>query len=119
MFRETLQKMIDRLDGPGGAAGILMGFDGIAVDTYARPGSADVQVISMELTHIIGEIRRAAHGAQLGGLRELQVKTDKLTVLIHVVTDNYFLVLGIPADGNLGKARYVLRLFSPQIRAGL
>lgn len=119
MFRDSIQKMVDRLDGGGGAAGILMGFDGIAVDSYARPGAVDVQTIGMELAHIVGQIRRSAHGAQMGGLREMEVKTDKLAILIRVVTDGYFLVFGVPPDGNLGKARHLLRLLSPEIRAEL
>lgn len=119
MFRQTIQKMIDRLDPGGGAAGILMGMDGISVDSYARPGTMDVQTISMEVAHVIGQLRRAALGAQLGGLQEVEVKTDKLAVLIRMVTDEYFLVFGVPPDGNLGKARYLLRLLAPQIRAEL
>ncbi|MBC8131665.1 MAG: hypothetical protein H7X95_01685 [Deltaproteobacteria bacterium] len=119
MFRESIQKMIDRLDPVGGAAGILMGFDGISVDSYARPGTMDVQTISMELAHIIGQVRRSAHGSQMGGLREVEVKTEKLAVLIRLVTDEYFLVFGVHPDSNLGKARYLLRLLAPQIRAEL
>ena len=119
MFRENIQKMIDRLDSPSGAAGVLMGFDGIAVDSYARPGAVDVQTLSMELTHVIGQIRRSAQGAHLGGLREMQIGTEKLAMLIRLVSDDYFLVFGVPPDGNLGKARYLLRLLAPQIRAEL
>lgn len=119
MFRESIQKMIERLDPAGGAAGILMGFDGISVDSYARPGSPDVHTISMELTHIIAQVRRAAQGAQMGGLRDVEIKTDKLAVLIQLVTEDYFLVIGVPPDSNLGKARYLLRLLTPQIRADL
>jgi predicted regulator of Ras-like GTPase activity (Roadblock/LC7/MglB family) len=119
MFRERIQKMVDRLDGTGGAAGLLMGLDGISVDSYAQPGSADVQTISMELAHVIGALRRSAHGAHLGGLRELEVRTDKLALLIRLVTDEYFLAFGVAPDGNLGKARYLLRLLAPQIRAEL
>lgn len=119
MFRETIQKMVDGLGAPDGAAGLLMGFDGIAVDSYARPGAADVHRIGMELAHIISAVRRTAGGAQIGGLREMQVKTDKVAVLIHLVSDDYFLVFGVPPDGNVGKARYLLRLSVPQIRAEL
>ncbi len=119
MFRETIQKMVDGLGPPDGAAGLLMGFDGIAVDSYARPGAADVQRIGMELAHIIAEIRRSAGGAQIGGLCEMQVKTDKVAVLIHIVTEDYFLIFGLPSDGNVGKARYLMRLSVPRIRAEL
>jgi predicted regulator of Ras-like GTPase activity (Roadblock/LC7/MglB family) len=119
MFRDTIQKTIDRLEGTGGAAGVLMGFDGIAVDSYVRPGLADVQTIAAELTHIVAEIRRSVSGAGVGALTEMTVRTDKLAVLIQLVTKDYFLVLGVPPDGNVGKARYLLRLLAPQIRAEL
>ena len=119
MFRETIQKMLDRLDSPGGAAGILMGFDGIAVDSYVRPGGVDVQTVCMELAHVIAQIRRTANSAHIGALREMRVKTDKVAMLIQMVTDDYFLVFGVPPDGNLGKARYLLRMLAPQIRAQL
>jgi predicted regulator of Ras-like GTPase activity (Roadblock/LC7/MglB family) len=119
MFRESLQKIVDRLDGAGGAAGVLMGFDGIAVESYGRAGLPDVQTISMEMTHIVAAIRRSAQGARIGGLSEMQVKTDRLALLIQLVSDDYFLVLGVPPDGNLGKARYLLRLLAPEIRSQL
>ncbi len=118
MFRDSIQKMVDRLD-PGGAAGILMGFDGIAVDSFSRPGTIDVQTVSMELAHVVAQLRRSAQGAHLGGLREMEVRTDKLALLIRLVTDDYFLVFGVSPDSNLGKARYLLRLLSPLIRADL
>ena len=119
MFRDSIQKTVERLDGAGGAAGILMGFDGIAVDSYARPGSVDVQVVSAELAHVIAEVRRTANGAGIGALQEMSMRTDKLAVLIQLVTRDYFLALGIPSDGNLGKARYLLRMLAPEIRAQL
>jgi hypothetical protein len=46
MFRDSSKKMRDsrknlsaRLDPSSGAAGVLMGFDGIPVGSYVRPGS--------------------------------------------------------------------------------
>lgn len=120
MFRQSIQKMVDRLgDADGGAAGILMGMDGIAVDSYSRPGSADVQTVSMELAHIIAQIRRSTQTMGAGALSEMTVRTDKLTLVVRLVTEEYFLAFGLPAQGNLGKARYLLRLLAPQIRAEL
>lgn len=119
MFRESIQKMIDRLDPPGGATGILMGFDGIAVESCARPGVLDVQTMALELAHVISQVRRAANSARLGALAEMQILTEKLSVLIRLVSDDYFLVLGLGPECNVGKARYLLRLAAPEIRAAL
>jgi predicted regulator of Ras-like GTPase activity (Roadblock/LC7/MglB family) len=119
MFRDSLHTMIDRLDPKGGAAGLLMGFDGIAVESYESPGVAGMSTVSAELAHLIAQIRRSLRGAGIGGLGDMTLRTEKLAVLIEILTENYFLALGLPPDANLGKARYLLRLLGPQLRPQL
>jgi predicted regulator of Ras-like GTPase activity (Roadblock/LC7/MglB family) len=118
MFRENIQKMVERVD--GGVAGILMGFDGISVEAYARPGgSTDIQTVGMELAHVISQVRRATTALEVGGLREVMVRAEKLTVLVHVLNTEYFVACAIRPDANSGKARYLLRLLAPQIQSEL
>lgn len=119
MFRESIQKMVDRVE--GGLAGILMGYDGIAVESYTRPGApgTDIQTVGMELSHIIVQVRKAAEMLEAGGMREMTVKMDTLTVVIQPLNDEYFLACAIAPDGNFGKARYLARTLGPQIRAEL
>ena len=119
MFRDSIQKTIERLDPRGGAAGILMGFDGIAVDSFAAPGASDIQTIGMEMAHLITQMRRSTERVELGGLQEMTLRTESLAVLVQVVSREYFLALGIPPEANQGKARYLLRVLAPQIRAEL
>jgi predicted regulator of Ras-like GTPase activity (Roadblock/LC7/MglB family) len=118
MFRENIQKMVERVD--GGVAGILMGFDGISVEAYARPdGSTDIQTVGMELAHVISQVRKATTALEVGGLREVMVRSEKLTVLVHVLNTEYFVACAIRPDANSGKARYLLRLLAPQIQSEL
>ena len=139
MFRDNIQKLVDRLE--GGVGGVLMGFDGITVDSYVRDGVAtavaDIQTIGLELAHFIGQARRTAQSLDFGSLRELTFRTDKLTVLMHVLNKEYFVACAFRADpdpaqadgpapgtaamqgGRLGKARYLMRLAIPQIEAQL
>ncbi len=118
MFRESLQKMVDRVD--GGIAGILMGFDGISVDSYTRTdGAADIQTVGMELAHVISQIRRAAEALEVGGLREMTMRAENLTVVVHVLNEEYFVACALRPQGNFGKARYLLRLLVPQIQSEL
>jgi predicted regulator of Ras-like GTPase activity (Roadblock/LC7/MglB family) len=118
MFRENLQKMIDRVD--GGVAGILMGFDGISVDAYARAGtSPDIQTVGMELAHVISQVRRATQALEVGGLREVMVRAENLVVLVHVLNNDYFVACAVRPEANTGKARYLLRLMAPQIQSEL
>ncbi len=119
MFRENLQRMVDRL--AGGVAGILMGFDGISVDSYTREdeGGIDIQTIGMELAHAVGQVRKAADQLDVGRLNELTLRADKLVVLLYLLNDEYFIACAIKPEANFGKARYLMRLLAPQIRAEL
>jgi predicted regulator of Ras-like GTPase activity (Roadblock/LC7/MglB family) len=121
MFREHIQKMIDRLD--GGIAGVLMGFDGISVDSYARAGYGgalpDVQTLAMEFAHMISQARRTVQSLDAGALLEFTVRTDSITLVVHVLTQEYFLACAMLPAANLGKARYLLKVTSPQLQAEL
>jgi predicted regulator of Ras-like GTPase activity (Roadblock/LC7/MglB family) len=119
MFRDSLQAMVDRLS--GGVAGILMGFDGISVDAYTKPGeqAIDIQTVGMELAHVVSQMRKAAEQLESGPLREVTVKADKLTVLISLINEEYFVACAIKPEASFGKARYLMRLLAPQIQADL
>jgi predicted regulator of Ras-like GTPase activity (Roadblock/LC7/MglB family) len=119
MFRDSLQGMVERLG--GGVAGILMGFDGIAVDAYTKSGEEglDIQTVGMELSHALVQMRKATEQLEVGHLRELTLKADKLVVLIYLITDEYFVACAVKPEANFGKARYLMRLLAPQIQAEL
>lgn len=127
MFRDSLQGMVDRLQ--GGVAGILMGFDGIAVDAYTKPNEAgdgeegdaalDIQTVGMELAHAVGALRKAAEQLEVGQLGELTLKADKLVVFVHLVNDEYFIACAVKPEASFGKARYLMRLLAPKIQAEL
>jgi len=119
MFRDSLQGMVDRL--AGGMAGILMGFDGIAVDSYTKPGeeSLDMQTVGMELSHAVAQMRKAIEQLEVGSLREMTLKAKDLVILVYLLTDEYFVACAVKPEANFGKARYLMRLLAPQIQAEL
>jgi predicted regulator of Ras-like GTPase activity (Roadblock/LC7/MglB family) len=125
MFRESLQRMVDRLS--GGVAGILMGFDGISVESYAKDGEDgedgqggfDIQVVGMELAHAVAQMRKAVERLEVGLLNELTLKADKVVVLVYLLNDEYFVACAVKPEANIGKARYLMRLLAPQIQAEL
>jgi predicted regulator of Ras-like GTPase activity (Roadblock/LC7/MglB family) len=127
MFRESLQRMVDRLS--GGVAGILIGFDGISVESYTKEGKEaeegeegaglDIQVAGMELAHAVAQMRKAVERLDVGGLGELTLKADKLVVLVYVLSDEYFVACAVKPEANFGKARYLMRLLVPQLQAEL
>jgi predicted regulator of Ras-like GTPase activity (Roadblock/LC7/MglB family) len=116
MFRETLQQMVDGVE--GGVAGLLMGFDGIAVDSYTRSAaSLDIQTIGMELSPVLKQARRAAEILEVGDLAEMTLRTGEVVLLIRAISEDYFLALALSKEGNFGKGRYLARLAAPKMRA--
>lgn len=121
MFRESIQRLVNRLD--GGVGGVVMGFDGIAIETYVRDGQAgqvaDIHLVAMEFGHLVGQARGAAERCELGAVREVTIRTDKLVVVMLLLTGEYFVACGLVPSGNVGRARYLVKLAAPRIRAEL
>ncbi len=118
MFQENLNRLVSETD--GGVAGLLMGFDGIAVDSFIAQGSGiDINTVGMEFSFILTQVRKAAEILEVGAVQELVIRTEKLTVLMRVVSTEYFLALAMGPDGNFGKGRYLLRLAVPRLAAEL
>jgi predicted regulator of Ras-like GTPase activity (Roadblock/LC7/MglB family) len=121
MFRENIQKLIDRLE--GGIAGVLMGFDGMAVDSYAKSGFGDslpdIQTLSAEFAHLVSQARRTVQSVDAGALAEVTIRTDTVTLVITVLTQEYFLACAMLPAAPVGKARYLVKVAAPKLRQEL
>jgi predicted regulator of Ras-like GTPase activity (Roadblock/LC7/MglB family) len=109
MFKEMLESMIERTEGSLGA--LIMGTDGIAVEKVLGEAGAEanLDVAAAEFTSLVRNAQRAGNDTGLGGLRELVVSLESAILLIRVLTKDYFVVLAIRAEGNLGRGRFELR----------
>lgn len=114
MFKEILQDLVERTD--GGVAGLLMASDGIAIDQYIRAeGSFDIEAVGMEYSVVLKGIQRAAEMLDTGATNEVSVKTERLTTVVRMLSDEYFVAMTLEPGGNVGKARYLLRASAPQL----
>lgn len=114
MFKEILQDLVDRTD--GGVAGLLMASDGIAIDQYATgDGPFDIESVGMEYSVVLKGVQRAGEMLDTGSTNEVSVQTERLTTVVRMLTDEYFVALAIAPGGNVGKARYLLRVKAPEI----
>jgi predicted regulator of Ras-like GTPase activity (Roadblock/LC7/MglB family) len=119
-FRESIEKLLERID--GGVSCLLMGFDGITVDMCqksAAAGGPDIQTLSMEFAHLIAQARRTLQSVDAGTLEEFTLRTDRLTLVVRPLNAEYFLACAILPSGSLGRARYLMRLTAPGLRADL
>jgi predicted regulator of Ras-like GTPase activity (Roadblock/LC7/MglB family) len=121
-FREHIRNLVERLD--GGVAAVLMGFDGISIDSYAKSQASlrtlpDIQTLAMEFAHLISQTRRTLQSLDAGALEEFTLRAEALTLVVRVLTPEYFLACAILPGANLGKTRYLMRLSAPALTADL
>ncbi len=119
-FQSLLRSIVD---GCGGGIGVaLMGNDGIPIDQAladsdaARTLEEEFGAAGVEFGRILEEIRKASDALGGGDVRETVVSLERFSLIFHGVDEDYFLVLALLPDGNLGKARYLLRRHLPAIR---
>lgn len=118
MFKEILKDVVDNTD--GGVASLLMGFDGIPVDQYVREGEGfDVESVGMEYSVILKNIRNAAQMLEAGDAKEVSVQAERVTTVIRLLNDEYFIAIALRPSGNLGKARFLLRTRGTKLLADL
>ncbi|MGE0323658.1 MAG: hypothetical protein AB7K71_22925 [Polyangiaceae bacterium] len=114
MFREALEGVVEGTD--GGLAGVLMDFEGIALETYVKPeASMDIEAIGAEVSVVVKAIQRATEMLDAGDTKEVSFKSERMVTLIRVVNEMYFLALTMKPDGNFGKGRFMLRTTAPRL----
>ena len=109
MFKDLLESIIERTEGSLGA--LIMGTDGIAVEKVLGEAGVDanLDVAAAEFTSLVRNAQRAGTDTGLGGLRELVISLEKAVTPTFDDYPDYFVVLAMSSQGNLGRARFELR----------
>ena len=117
-FREHLEQVCRGVN--GAVACSLMGVDGIEVETHMQEGGdVDVKSLLVEYSGVLRSAREAAEAHEAGGVDELAISTEKLQAVVRSVTPEYFMVVALVPGANVGKARYLLRVTAPKLKAEL
>ena len=109
MFKEALQTIVERTDGSLGA--LIMGADGLSVEKFFNEEgyAANLDVAAAEFTSLVRSAMRSGNDLALGDLRELMVALGNVTFVMRLFSQDYFVVLAMKPEGNLGRARYEFR----------
>ncbi len=127
-FSEELDELLAKVD--GALVCSVMGFDGIAIESRkaevregvappAGPSEEELATLFIEYGMIFGRLKEAAQALQLGGIEEVSISSERLTIVARFLTSEFFLVLAFVPSANFGKARYLMKLAVPNLRAEL
>ena len=125
-FETILRTIVEGCGGGIGAA--LMGNDGIPIEEFTASRAAnspsareldqpvEVGIAGVEFGRILTDIRRASDALGGGSLEETIIRVKGFMLVFQPIDDENFLVLALERDGNLGKARYLIRRHVHAIR---
>lgn len=114
-FETILREIVENCNGSLGIA--LMGTDGIPIaqiEAPPQPGcesflEEDIGTAGVEFASILAEIHKASDALGGGAVTETVVTLARFSLLFRQVDEDTLLVLALAPDGNLGKARYLMR----------
>jgi predicted regulator of Ras-like GTPase activity (Roadblock/LC7/MglB family) len=108
-FREHIQRIVQST--PGAVACTIMGFDGIAIDTFEQgAGDVDIPNLLVEFSAAAQQLRRNAAQSQAGSFVEMLVTSQHLSAILRPLNEEYFLAVVLKPSALTGKARYLMRL---------
>lgn len=110
MFKKSLQNIIEHTDGSLGV--LIMGTDGIAVEKVMASDVDNSKLddaTAAEFTSLIKNAQRTGGDLNLGTLNELVIACQETNIIIRLLSKDYFIVLALKSDGNIGRGRYELR----------
>ena len=112
-FAAMLHEIVEGCSGVIGAA--LMGNDGVPIeevmseDAWQSGHGEEIGNAGVEFGRILDEIRKASDAMAAGAVHETVIVLARFTLIFRSVDAETFLVVILGPDGNLGKARYLMR----------
>jgi predicted regulator of Ras-like GTPase activity (Roadblock/LC7/MglB family) len=107
MLRERLKEIASRLDGVCAMA--LVGPDGIPVETLVSDPRLDTEMLCAELVALVRAMEENHRELAIGTLRGLDIAAERYRVSIYGVGGGFCLLLAMPAEQPIGRARFELR----------
>lgn len=110
VFQDTLRRIAERVEGTQAVS--LIGVDGIAIDSYRARNAPALEAVAAELGAFVkSSIRPKAEKteSEAGSVQQLAMVTEGSIAILSRVTEEYYLLLLLSRDGNMGRGRFELR----------
>ena len=117
MFQERLNELADRVEGALSVS--LVGRDGLVVQSVQKGESPSQELMAAEIPERIRVLERQVPELSAESLRQLTVTSDRYTIMLSSMSDEYFMLLVLEAGASPGTAGYELRKAALQMRDDL
>jgi predicted regulator of Ras-like GTPase activity (Roadblock/LC7/MglB family) len=113
---DILNEALDAI--PGARFAGVVGTDGLSVEMVFedQDDGFDIGLAELELGALAAGATAASLRLGTGRVQDMLVETEGMAYLGSIVSPGYFAVLGLPADANLGRARFVVQQIVARIK---
>jgi predicted regulator of Ras-like GTPase activity (Roadblock/LC7/MglB family) len=110
IFADLLKQIVTKVDGAIGA--LIMGLDGIAIEQQivdAERHDNRLSMIAAAYATLLRNSMRTSSDVGVGPLQEMSVISGNMMLVIKLINPEYFLLVALEHNGNIGRARFELR----------
>lgn len=107
VFRDTLQRIARRVEGTRAVS--IVGLDGIPIDFYLPAQAVSVEDVAAELGAFVKRLESPRTQIDFGRIGEMAIVAERSVAILSRITPEYYLLLLLPADGNVGRGRWELK----------
>ncbi len=118
-FDQTLRQLVQNTE--GAMACILMGQDGLPIGSFQLDdySSFDANNFGIEFSGILNQLVQMARQTHFDIPIDLILRSREHVAIFHLITEDYFVLLLLSAEGNVGKGAYLLRTLAPSLKQEL
>lgn len=99
----------------GAKAILIMGYDGIVVESASKDQDEHFQDLTIELGQIVKTIGELSKNSNVGQFSEMVLQFDQAKVLLRSIHQDYFLALLLAKEENIGKSQFAIQRILPDL----
>ena len=116
-FKDLLTALLDRID--GSTAAFFCGTDGIGVENVTYSQDVETAVTEVEVATALKVITDVSGNLDFGLVSSVIIETQKTTIVVEKIQNDYFLCVLLKKDANLGRGRLELKKLAAKINREL
>ncbi len=107
MFEQVLRDIASKIE--DARCIMVAGVDGIPIEKVVQDANINVDMLLAEFTTILRNTTQTAEELNAGQLEEILILSNRMVMMMKAITPEYFLMMILPENCNLGRARFELK----------